>query len=440
MLSRYGSLILCFLLLGSAWVTPARAQARKPNVIFILTDDMGYGDIGSYGVTDIRTPHLDRLAREGVRLTNNYSNGPVCTPTRAAFITGRYQQRVGLEWAIPPAMKEPGLPVSEVSVARMLKNNGYATALFGKWHLGYKPEYSPNAHGFDEFFGILSGNIDHYSHKEVNGEADLYENTQPVERKGYMTDLITERAVAFITRQGRNPFFLYVAYNSVHWPFQAPGRFEDVRTRPTWHKGTRQDYALMVESIDQGVGQILRALDHKGIAKDTLVIFTNDNGGERLSRNEPLFHHKGTLWEGGIRVPCLLRWPDHLPAGAVSDQPTMTMDLTATLLAAAGANAPAGRTLDGMNLLPILQGKQTPTTRIFFWRIDRQDRKQRAVRKGQWKYIRDGNIEMLFDLQKDIGERLDLAYRHPEMVEELRGLLAQWEKEMDATPPRFSVK
>lgn len=424
-------------------VAPARrlfGAGRKPNVIFILLDDLGYGDIGSYGVTDIRTPHLDRMAHQGVRLTNNYSNGPVCTPTRAAFVTGRYQQRVGLEWAIPPAMKEPGLPASETSVARMVKDNGYATALFGKWHLGYKPEFGPNAHGFDEFFGILSGNVDHYAHREINGEPDLYENTQPVERPGYMTDLITERSVDFINRRARDSFFLYVAYNAVHWPFQPPDRPDDIRTRETWLRGTRRDYALMMERVDQGIGRILAALDRHGLARDTLVIFTDDNGGERLSRNWPLFHHKATLWEGGIRVPGLLRWPGRLPAGTISHQPAMTMDMTATILSATGISAPAGRTPDGMDLLPILTRRRPPVERAQFWRIERAGRNQRAVRKGKWKYLRDAGVEMLFDLERDVGERLNLGYRHPELLAELRQSVREWEKEMDSTPPAFKVK
>ncbi len=417
----------------------ATAAERKPNVIFILVDDMGYGDLGCYGAADIRTPNIDRLAREGVKLTDHYSNGPVCTPTRAAFLTGRYQQRVGLEWAIYPGQKHPGLPTSETSVARMLKDNGYATGIFGKWHLGYKPEFGPNAHGFDEFFGILSGNIDHYSHREVNGEPDLYENTKPVERSGYSTDLITERAVSFINRHATHPFFLYVPYNSVHWPFQPPDAPGDVRTSETWHKGTRGDYARMLERIDDGVGLMLEALERHGLVRDTFVIFTDDNGGDRLSRNSPFFHRKATLWEGGIRVPCLMRWPGQIPAGKVSSQASITMDLTATILSATVTKSPP-RVLDGINLLPILKGETPEVERTFFWRIFRDERKQKAVRKGDWKYIRDGDRELLFDLKKDLSERQELYYQYQEVASELRGLLEQWEKEMDRTPPLFSVK
>jgi arylsulfatase A-like enzyme len=347
---------------------PAAAEPR-PNVVVVLIDDMGYGDLGCYGAADIRTPHIDRLAREGVKLTDFYANGPVCTPTRAALLTGRYPQRVGLEWAIAPGQTEPGLPTAETSLARMLKGHGYATALFGKWHLGYRPEFGPLAHGFDEFFGLLSGNIDHYSHKEVNGAPDLYEGTEPVERAGYATDLITARSVAFVEQHAREPFFLYVAYNAVHWPFQPPDRPDDVRDRASWFAGTRRDYASMLERLDDGVGRLLEALDRHDLSERTLVIVTDDNGGERLSRSEPLFHHKGTLWEGGIRVPCLLRWPGRLPAGSVSAQVAMTMDLTATVLAATDVPPPEGRSLDGVDLLTILRSEEPPRERTLCWRI-----------------------------------------------------------------------
>jgi arylsulfatase A-like enzyme len=407
--------------------------------VLILTDDMGYADLGCYGCKDIRTPNIDRLAREGTRLTDFYSNGPVCTPTRAALMTGRWQQRVGLEWAIYPGQKEPGLPACEISLARMLKVAGYRTGIFGKWHLGYRKEFGPNVHGFETFMGLLSGNIDHYSKKEINGEQDWYEDTSPKEAKGYSTDLITARAVNFINRHSRERFFLYLPFNAVHWPFQAPDRPGDIRTRLTWFDGTRKDYAAMLERIDQGVGQVLSALDRHKIADETLVVFTNDNGGERLSDNGPLFHHKATLWEGGIRVPCILRWKDRVPAGKVRAQAGISMDLTATILAACGVKPPTGRKLDGIDLLPHLL-RDRPIERTFFWRITRPDRNQRAVRQGPWKYVRDSGYELLFDLSDDAGERKTLRYHKPEKVAELRKQLAEWEDEMAKEKPAFVVK
>lgn len=440
-LTATSAAIVLFFLSGLSPFGQPPLASRKPNIVLILADDMGYGDIGSNGVKDIRTPHLDRLAREGVRLTACYSNGPVCTPTRAALMTGRWQQRVGLEWAITPADQEAGLPVSETSLARMLKDAGYRTAQFGKWHLGAKPEFNPIGHGFDEFFGILGGNVDMNSHRNRLGTPDLYEKTAPVEQAGYLTDLITDRAIRYIEQNGpQSPFFLYVPYNAVHWPFQPPGNPADVRTQETWLSGTRNDYARMLERMDEGIGRIIQALDRGRLAKDTLVIFTNDNGGERLSRNAPFFHHKETVWEGGIRVPCLLRWPGQLPAGKTSEQVAITMDLTATILAATGTQPPVGRTPDGINLLPILTGRQPITPRTLFWRIDRQNRKQKAVRQGDWKYLWDGGIEMLFDLKRDPGEHNNLSYQQQQVVKEARARLEQWEKEMDRAAPGFRLK
>jgi arylsulfatase A len=417
-----------------------QSRSARPDVVLIVLDDLGYGDLGCFGCTDIRTPNIDRLARQGVKLTDFYANGPVCTPTRAALMTGRYQQRVGLEWAISPGDKEPGLPVEETSLARMLKQAEYATALFGKWHLGYGHEFGPLAHGFDEFFGLLSADIDHYSHREITGEPDLYEGDQPVERKGYMTDLITERAVTFVEKHASEPFFLEVAYNAVHWPFQPPDRPDDVRDVNTWYKGTRRDYAKMLKRVDDGVGAILDALERRRLTGQTLLIVTNDNGGERLSRAGPLSGGKGILLEGGIRVPCLIRWPGHLPAGKVSALPAMTTDLTATILAAAGVKPPEARTLDGIDLTPLLDGTKPAPERTLFWRVAPERFGQWAARKGKWKYFRYAKGELLFDLDADIGERRNLSERHPETVAELRNEVARWEAEMARSHPRFSVK
>lgn len=444
----------------AAWLfavsTSAAAGPRRPNVIFVLVDDMGYADAGCLGSTDLRTPNIDRLAREGVRFTDFYANAPVCTPTRAAFLTGRYQQRVGLEWAMgftaeqqrrvgdkwvpEPDKLALGLPASEPSVARSLKEAGYGTAVFGKWHLGFRPEYNPLRHGFDEYFGILLGHTDYYTYRYFDGTYHLYENTQPAQAKGYLTDLINQRAVAYINRQGQRPFFLYVPYNAVHWPFQVPDRPEQVLTEENKYHGTRRDYVAMLERIDQGIGQMLEALERQGVAEDTLFIFSSDNGGERLSNNAPLFSHKMTLWEGGIRVPCLMRWPARLPKGKVVRQPAITMDLTATILAAASAQPSKDRKLDGIDLLPILTGQQPEVERTFHWRVERTGRKQKAVRHGQWKYVQDDMVEMLFDLEKDISERIDLAYRQPEVLARLKKLLADWEAELARSPPPFVVR
>lgn len=438
--------ILAALMLGVA-SPPAPAQ-RPPNVVLVMMDDLGYGDLGSYGGVDARTPSIDRLAREGVRLTDAYANGPVCTPTRAALISGRYQQRVGLEGVITvsPADRELGLPALGTSLPALLRTNGYATGLVGKWHLGWKPEFGPNAHGFDSFYGFLGGAHSYYTNQgEIfrvgAGPPDLYENTSPVEATGYLTDEITRRAVGFIARHADRPFFLEVAYNAVHWPFEPPDRPPAAAVRGTARSlrqmpddslpATRQDYVRMLERADRGVGEILAALDQRGLTQNTLVVFTNDNGGEWLSRNAPFFHRKGTLWEGGIRVPLILRWPGELPSGKISGQVTITMDITASILAATGTRPPAGYRPDGINILPILRGKSPLLERRLFWRWTRPDRQQRAVRFGQWKLLADANQLLLFDLSVDPGERTDLAGRRPDLVAVLKRLLADWEAEVD---------
>lgn len=429
-----------FLLTSAAAASASiAANAAKPNVVIFLVDDMGFADIGPYGVKDARTPHLDRLAKSGVKFFNSYSNGPVCSPTRCGLMTGRYQQRYGLEWAILPTQREAGLPSTEVTLPRMLKNAGYKTGMFGKWHLGVNPAFGPIAHGFDEYFGILGGNADLYTHNNINGTHDLWEGVEQVKREGYLTELLTDRAVKFIDAHAAEPFFLYVPYNSVHWPFQPPGR-PDKRTRENWMAGSRADYVKMVESIDTSVGAVLGALDRHNLGGNTLVVFTNDNGGERFSRNEPAFHHKGTLWEGGIRVPTIMRWPGHIPAGKISRQPVITMDITATAAAAAGVQPPADRPFEGIDLVPIVSGKRAEVERTLFWRIERDERKQRAVRKGNWKYIRDANIEMLFNVEKDPSERMDLAPENPAILAELRQAVADWERDLAKHNPPVVIR
>ena len=440
--------ILAALILGASGASAQALAQRPPNVVLVMMDDLGYGDLGSYGAPDVRTPNIDRLAREGVRLTDAYANGPVCTPTRAALISGRYQQRVGLEWVltISPADRELGLPAPGTSLPALLKTNGYATGLIGKWHLGTKPEFGPNAHGFDEFYGFLGGAHSYYTNRaEIArvgpGAPDLFENTTPVEATGYLTDEITRRAVSFIARHAAAPFFLEVAYNAVHWPFQPPDRpptEAELRAgRPLRQMpddsvtATRQDYVRMLERADRGVGEILAVLDQRGLTSNTLVVFTNDNGGEWLSRNAPMFHRKGTLWEGGIRVPLILRWPGELPRGKVSRQVAITMDITASILAASGARAPASYRSDGIDILAILRGKAPVVERRLFWRAVRPDRQQRAARFGQWKLLVDASQLLLFDLSVDPGERTDLAARRPDLVVTLKRLLADWEADVD---------
>ena len=424
--------------------SPVQAQdndkPHQPNILLIVVDDLGYGDLGCYGLKDIRTPHLDKLAKDGVRLTDCYSAAPVCSPTRAALITGRYPQRSAFEWVINYKEKDRGLTATDVSLPKLMQKGGYATALFGKWHLGYKPEFAPNAHGFDEFFGFLAADLDYYAHKDANGDPGLYENTKLVEEKGYLTDLIAERAVGFLKKHAAKPFFLEVAFNAPHWPFQVPGKPDDIRDAKTYGPatGTRADYVKIVEHLDASIGKLLGELDRLGLGKDTLVVFFSDNGGERLSDNGPLFHGKYTLWEGGIRVPCIVRQPGVIPAGTTSTYPIITMDITATILATAGVIPPKDAALDGEDVLPVIAGKKPAQERSLFWRLQRPNEGagQKVVRRGKWKYVLDRGVELLFDLEADAGERKTLAFQHPGLVKELRKSIADWE----ATLPALAKK
>jgi arylsulfatase A-like enzyme len=420
----------------------------------LLVDDMGYADLGCMGSKDIQTPNIDRIANEGVRMTDCYASAPVCSPTRAAFLTGRWQQRCGIEWAIGLTSEEEkrvdgklvtvkerftmGLEPEDGFLTPLLKKNGYGTACYGKWHLGFKPEHNPVKHGFDEYWGIIGGQCDYYRYHYIDGMKQLYEKTEMTTAEGYITDLINQRAVRYFREEGKSPFFIYVPYNAVHHPFQVPDDPTQFYTAENKYDGTRAGYAKMMESIDKGIGDILAALEAKGVLDNTLIIFTSDNGGERFSDNGPLFNHKTTLWEGGVRVPCLLRWPDGgLPKGAVSNQPAITMDLTATILAAAGVPIP--KTMDGIDLLPILKGEQPAVERTFGWRVDRSRRKMKALRHGDWKYVQDDMVEMLFNLREDISEHHDLYYERLDKVKELKTKLAEWEADVDKVPPPIRI-
>jgi len=432
--------------LSAAPVAAQPATPAKPNVVLIVTDDVGYGDIGSYGAPDAKTPNIDSLARDGVRLTDFYA-APQCTPTRAALISGRYQQRFRLEAALGGARTPAaatGLPATGYSLPQLLKNNGYATGLVGKWHLGYKPQFSPNAHGFDYFFGFKSGFTDYYQHTDGDGEADLFENESPVHVDGYMTDLITARSIKFIDDHAAAPFFLEVTYNAAHWPFQVPdhpsvaanhGRFVQPEENDT---ASRQDYLAILERADQGIGQILQDLKRRGLDRNTLVIYMHDNGGEWVSRNAPLFNRKGTVWEGGIRVPAIFRWPGHLPAGKASAQVGIVQDVTASILAATGTTVPTAARPDGINLLPMLEGRAPVIERTLFFRFMTGNVKQLAVRQGSWKLLVDGAKRYVFDVSKDVGERNDLTNQRQDVARRLRPLIAAWEADVDAEAKALS--
>ncbi|MBI4886104.1 MAG: sulfatase-like hydrolase/transferase [Acidobacteria bacterium] len=424
---------------------PARAQRRRPNLLFILADDLGYGDLSSYGRPDYRTPVLDGLARQGLKFMSAYAAAPVCTPTRCAFHTGRYPQRleVGLH---EPLTRESGLdvglPPDHPTVASLLRQRGYDTALLGKWHLGRKPEFGPNRHGYDEFFGILSGAADYFTHRAADGPGtggasgspDLWENLTPVERLGYLTDLLTDKAVEFVTRRRAKPFYLSLHYNAPHSPWEGPEDaaigHDEHGPGPMVEGGTRAIFASMMRGMDAGIGRVLQALDRAGLARDTLVIFTSDNGGERYSYNWPFSFQKMFLFEGGIRVPAIVRWPGVVPAGRTTEQAAITMDWTATLLAAGGAAADPAFPLDGEDLMPVCTGARGVFDRTLFWRTISRD----AARVGKWKYLKEGTREGLFDLSVDPGEKADMRAREARVFEEIRQRYLAWNAQMLPRP------
>jgi arylsulfatase A len=436
-------LLFVALAIYCTWPAVGRAQAPRaaqPNVVLIITDDLGWADLGSYGATDLRTPNLDRLASEGLKLTDFYANGVTCSPTRAGLISGRYQQRYGIEAPLPNAVRagDQGLPATGHSLPQLLKNRGYATALIGKWHLGYAKEKSPNAHGFDYFFGLKSGYHDYYAHTDGEGQPDLWENDRAIESAGYTTDLVTQRAARFIEEHKTEPFFLDVAYTAPHWPYQVPGS-PSVAPNHARHvlpqevaTSTRSDYVAMVEHLDRQIGELLGVIDRAGIGDDTIVIFTNDNGGEWLSSSAPLFGRKWTVFEGGIRVPAIVRWPGRIPAGSVSDQVGITMDLTASILAITGAAVPEEAQLEGIDLFPVWEGRAPQLERTLFWRSGSGAAKQTAVRRGDWKLVVDGPHAYVFNLRTDLSERNDVAKWRQDIARELHPLLTSWEATVDA--------
>ena len=435
--------------LGAGCQSGGLRTVRSPNIVLIMADDLGFGDVGCYGCPDIRTPAIDSLASEGVRFTSFYSNAPECTPTRTALLTGRYQHRVGgLECALGIGnvgryddairlceMHEMGLPAEEMSIARMLKGAGYATAICGKWHLGYEPKFFPRVHGFDYWFGPVGGSIDYFHHCEYTGRPALYQNDRPVERKGYMTDLITDEAVKFIHRPKNTPFFLYVPYNAPHTPYQGPG---DEKPEPVpqqdYGKGSHETYVAMVERMDEGIGRILRALEDEDIAANTLVVFMSDNGANKTGQNSPFSGFKGNVFEGGIRVPCVVKWPGVLARGEVSDQPCMTMDFSMSIVRAAGTRPPAERPFDGIDILKTVETGAPLQKRTLFWRIRRGQATRKAVRDGSLKYIwlADGDDvkEFLFDIERDPAEKKDLLNTRKDDVRRLKALLENWEIEV----------
>ncbi|MEV7281783.1 sulfatase-like hydrolase/transferase [Streptomyces sp. NPDC093111] len=422
----------------SAAERPFRAapgrHPKRPNILFILGDDLGWADLSSYGSPHIRTPHLDRLARQGVRFTDAYSGSATCSPTRFSLYTGRYPGRTKGGLAEPIADTSVGLDPTHPTLASLLRGAGYSTALIGKWHCGYLPDYSPTRSGWDEFFGNFGGALEYYSKLGLGGEYDLYEGDAAYKDLRYYTRILTERASEYVARDHDRPFLLNLNFTTPHWPWIADGdeetsaeivrRIKAGDRSALWHQdgGSVEKYKEMVEDLDRSVGQVLAALRRAGRERDTLVFFGSDNGGERFSYNWPLAGNKGSLQEGGIRVPSVLRWPAAIDGGQVSDLPVFSPDWTATLLEIGGARPHPAYPLDGTSLAGHLLRGHEPAERDLFWRV----RGERALRRGEWKYYRGkGGRDQLFHLTEDAREQADRAPFERERLAELR---AAWER------------
>jgi arylsulfatase A-like enzyme len=408
----------------------------QPNIVFIMADDLGYADVSCNGRREYATPNIDRIAERGARLPQAYANSAVCSATRLALITGRYQYRLPLGLEEPLAGKtDVGLPPGHPTLPSLLRAGGYGTTLIGKWHLGVPPKFGPSLSGYDRFWGIRSGAIDYYSHKNPRGEHDLWDGDTTVEQTGYLTDLLGDRAVGAIDEYAkrRQPFLLSLHFNAPHWPWEAPGdqaesdRLVGSRLRH-FDGGSQRTYARMVQAMDLQIGRVLQALDVNGLTGDTIVIFTSDNGGERFSDTWPFTGIKTELLEGGLRVPGLVCWPARIKAGAVCQQVSITMDWFPTLLAAAGLAPDPDHPPDGIDLLPVLTGQSEPVARRLFWRY--RMNAQRAMRDGDCKYLKIQENTFLFDVVADPRERANLKDLRKDVFARMEAAWHAWNATM----------
>jgi arylsulfatase A-like enzyme len=410
-------------------------MAAPPNIVFMLADDLGYADVSCYGRRDFETPSIDRIAAEGLRFEQAYANSAVCTASRVALMTGRYQYRlpIGLEEPLRSVSERAiGLPPEHPVLPSLLRVAGYQTALVGKWHLGRPPAFGPLLSGYDRFFGFHGGVLDYFTHKFGPPESDtedLWEDDRQVSQPGYLTDVLGDRAVATIAEfaQSDKPFLLSLHFNAPHWPWEAPDdEAEAMRLKSLFHfdGGTQRTYQRMVQQMDLQIGRVLQALEAGGIADNTIVIFTSDNGGERFSDTWPFTGKKTELLEGGLRIPAVIRWPARIKAGSVSQQVMIHMDWIPTLLAAAGTALDPNFPSDGIDLMPCLTMGAAPVPRTLFWRYKYMG--QQAVRDGNWKYLKILDNTFLFDVVQDPLERANLKDRYPEIYQRLVAAWNDW--------------
>jgi len=459
-------------------LTAAVHPLAKPNVLLIVSDDQGYRDLGCFGSGEVQTPQLDRMARGGIKLTSFYVAWPACTPSRGALLTGRYPQRNGIYdmirneapdygYQYKPGEYEAtferigGMDTREILLPRVLKSTGYVNGIFGKWDLGVHRRFLPLARGFDEFYGFVNTGIDYYTHERY-GVPSMYRNNLPTtaDKGTYCTDLFEREAVRFLEANRRKPFFLYVPFNAPHGASnldpairggaQAPDRFKEMYPKLREQAGTEQrtrygktytvpnraarrlEFVGSVTAMDAAIGRLLDLLEEYGIADNTIVIFFSDNGGGGSADNAPLRGRKGQMFEGGIRVPCIVKWPGKIPADSTSDEFLTSLEIVPTLCAATGAEPPKGVALDGFNMLPVLQGKKRSPRTEMFW----QRKLDKGARVGHWKWVESSRGGGLFDLRDDIGERRDLSEEKPEVLKEVQARFASWKMQMQAAEPR----
>lgn len=427
---------------------------KRPNIVFIVADDLGFADLGCYGGRQAQfgdvSPNIDRLAREGLRLTQGYANAPVCSPTRFGLMTMRYQYRLrgALEEPISSRSKgQPlGLPAEIPTLPSLLREAGYATALIGKWHLGYPPLYGPLRSGYDEFYGIMAGGVDYFTHRSSRGDHDLFIGEQEHHETGYLTDLISDRAIQYVQHQAANakagkPFFMSLHYTAPHWPWETRDDAHLAADAASnlfhLHAGNIHTYQRMIHHMDEGIGRLMDTLREYGIDRDTLVVFTSDNGGERFSDNWPLVGGKMDLTEGGIRVPWIARWPAGIVPGGVSAQQCMTMDWSVTMLELAGGRPHPDSPADGVSLARVLNNPADTFERPLYWRMNH--RNQRALRIGDWKYLKVDEHEYLFNVPADERERANLAQRDPARLEQMRRQWLDWDAGMLQIPPEATI-
>lgn len=437
-----------FSLLVTLWLIPEMgvaglSAAERPNIVIIMADDLGYADISCYGSTRIRTPHLDQLADGGMRFSDFHSSGAVCSPTRAGLMTGRYQQRAGIPAVIVADPTRPthphGIHDRELTFAELLAAAGYQTAIFGKWHLGYYPKYNPVRHGFGQFRGYISGNVDFFSHVDQAGRLDWWRDARIDDEAGYTTHLITRHSVDFIEANKDAPFCLYVPYEPPHYPYQGPndppirkvGQARSANESRQGKDDVQRAYKEMIEEMDKGVGKIIAALKTHNLDRNTLVLFFSDNGATAQGDNGPLRGFKGQLWEGGHRVPCIAWWPGKIDAGSQSSELTISLDVMPTILAATGVEPPADLEFDGTNLLPLLTERGSLGPRQLFW----GQGNSRAMRDGNWKLVADAPRQKspeLFNLAEDLAEQTNLADRHPDRLRTMLSAIEAWEEDVAA--------